>query len=65
MFFCVLAMPHLRSKWIVNKLVEELNVPTTMLGPAHFAGEKNVGVCFLFVGHVFFSTKKTIGIRTF
>jgi uncharacterized protein YbjT (DUF2867 family) len=30
-------MPHLRSKWIVNRLVVELGVPTTMLGPVMFA----------------------------
>ncbi len=29
-------MPHLRSKWIVNRLVAELGVPTTVLGPVMF-----------------------------
>lgn len=32
----VLKSPHLRQKWVVNRLVKELKVPTTMLGPTHF-----------------------------
>ena len=31
------AAPHCRSKWIVNRLVVELGVPTTAVGPSFFA----------------------------
>ncbi len=46
------SMPHVRQKWVVNRLAVELGVPTTMLGPTHFADNWESGFVSITDGQI-------------